>query len=179
MNQHKCPYVTTNDVCANCLTEPNAEFGTENPSQIIEAVHSRFVVTGEYIRENSGAEFYLGENQNDLKSKFVSLIRELRMSGLTAVLRRMDTGYSLVVARKPIQIKRQSKTPLVLLIVTLATILGDGLFKAYNYKDPLTQHLATANAIWIAVMYTAAIFGYIMRYRLPKHRITHVDLQIF
>lgn len=143
------------------LTEPNAEFGRQEPGQIIDAVHRRFLVTGEYIRADSGAEFSLDRDQSDVKSKFVSLVRELKMIGFSAVLRRSDQGYSLVVARKPPQIVRRSKTPLILLIATLATILGDGLIKAFSYSDPLTPHVGEFDAVAIAALYTAAIFGII------------------
>lgn len=143
------------------MTEPNAEFGRQEDSQIIDSVHRRFAVTGEYIRENSGVEFHLDRAQEDLKSKFVSLTQELRMIGFTAVLRRSETGFLLIVGRKPIQVVRRSKTPLILLIVTLATILADGLIKAFTFPNTLGSHIGPLNAIAIAGMYTAAIFGII------------------
>lgn len=83
------------------------------------------------------------------------------MIGFTAVLRRSETGFLLIVGRKPIQVVRRSKTPLILLIVTLATILADGLIKAFTFPNTLGSHIGPLNAIAIAGMYTAAIFGII------------------
>ncbi len=143
------------------MTEPSAEFGRQEPNQIIQAVHGRFLITGEYVREDSGVEFYLDPSQQDLKSKFVSLIQELKVIGFAGVLRRSENGYLLIVSRKPQQNVRRSKKPLILLAATLATILADGLIKAFTSPDPLNPHIGTLNAIAIAAIYTAAIFGII------------------
>ena len=118
-------------------------------------------MTSEYLREDSAIEFNLDANQQNIKSKFLSLVEELRNSGNTALLRRSDQGYFLVVVRKPIPSKQKSKTPLILLVVTLAAILADGFIRAYFYSDPSTPHLGTSEEIIVASIYTLCLFGII------------------
>ncbi|MHB1867929.1 MAG: site-2 protease family protein [Nitrososphaerales archaeon] len=133
----------------------------ESTQQIIDAVHARFLVANEYLREDAAIEFNLDANQRDTKSKFLSLIEELRKSGYTAMLRRSDKGYFLVVARKPPQSKQKSKTPLILLVATLGAILADGFIRAHSYSDPLTPHLNASEEIVVACIYTLSLFGII------------------
>ncbi|MGA2875707.1 MAG: hypothetical protein ABSE82_09235 [Nitrososphaerales archaeon] len=120
--------------------EPRSQ---ESTQRIFDSVRQRFLVTGEYLRENASIEFNLDINQHDMKSNFLLLIDELRSSGDTAVLRRADHGYLLHVIRKPRYSQRRSKTPLILLIATLAAILADGFIRAHYYSDPLNPHLST------------------------------------
>jgi membrane-associated protease RseP (regulator of RpoE activity) len=136
--------------------EPRSQ---ENTQSIIDSVRHRFLVTNEYLREDGSIEFSLDANQQDLKSNFLSLIDELRSSADTAILRRAERGYFLVVLRKPRYSQRRSKTPLILLIATVAAILADGFIRAYSYSDPATPHLSTAGEITIATLYAVSLFG--------------------
>lgn len=141
------------------LTEPSAEFGRHESSSIIEAVHGRFLVQSEYVREDSGVEFNLDPAQQNLKSKFASLVYELRQIGFTSIVRRSENGYILLVKRKPPSPVRSNKIPLILLIVTIATIAVTGLISAFSYHDPFSSHIGTLQAAEIAGMFTAAVFG--------------------
>jgi hypothetical protein len=104
-------------------------------------------VASEYLREDGSIEFHLDSNQRNIKANFVSLVDELRKSGDTAILGRSEQGYILYVIRKPRYSQKRSKTPLILLIATLAAILADGLIRAYTYSDALTPHLSTTERL--------------------------------
>jgi Zn-dependent protease len=134
----------------------------ESTQQVIDEVHQRFLVTNEYLRDGGSIEFHLGPVQEDLKSKFISLVSTLRKSGDTAVLRRTDQGFFLVVARKPASETRKSKTPMILLIATLVTIASTGFIQAaYLYSDPLSPKLGVSSELWEAFLFTVAVFGII------------------
>ena len=94
------------------------------------------------------------------QTSFRSLV-SWKYSGDTAVLRRAEQGYFLVVLRKPCYSKQKSKTPLILLIATLAAILADGFIRVYTYSDPLTPHLSTSEGIAVASLYAISLFGII------------------
>lgn len=137
--------------------EPQSQ---DRNQRIFDAVHQRFQVATEYLREDSAIEFNLAPDQNDLKSKFLSLIGELRAFGDTAVLRHSDKGYLLIVVRKPRYSGKGSNTPLILMIATLGAILADGFIRAYTYPTSLA-HLTTLEEITAAGIYTVSLFGII------------------
>jgi Zn-dependent protease len=138
----------------------------EETERIIDAVHQRFIVSTEYLREDSGIEFHLAANQENLKLKFLSLIELLRKSNDTAALRRTGQGFSLVIGRKPVTERRKSKITMILLVATLVTILSTGLIQAYEYYDPLTPHLGIISIVWEGSLYLLAIFGIIAIHEL-------------
>ncbi|MDG6905734.1 MAG: site-2 protease family protein [Nitrososphaerota archaeon] len=137
--------------------EPQSQ---DRNQRIIDAVHERFQVATEYLREDSAIEFNLNQDQNDLKTKFLSLIGELRTYGDTAVLRKSEKGYLLIVVRKPRHSGKRSNTPLILMIATLVVILVDGFIRAYSYPTSLS-HLTTLEEVTAAGIYTVSLFGII------------------
>lgn len=146
-------------------TEPR---GQGDIQRITDEVHRRFAVANEYLREDGVVEFNLGPDQADTKSNFLSLIEELRKYGDTAALRRTEGGYLLIVFRKPAQSTRKYRTPLILLVATLAAILADGFIRAYFYSDPTTNHLSVAEELTIAAIYAASLLGI-----LGTHELSH------
>jgi Zn-dependent protease len=143
---------------ATTSSSPRSE---EDNRRVVDLVHQRFLVTSQYFREDFGIEFYLDPIQENVKSKFVSLVGELKKIGDSSLLRRLDNGYRLTVIRKPIQVKQRSRLPLILLIATLGTIAGDGFYMSHAYSDPYTSHLSTISEITVSILFTVSLFGII------------------
>ncbi|MGI0090787.1 MAG: site-2 protease family protein [Nitrososphaerales archaeon] len=140
----------------------SASSGQQDTQRIIDAVHQRFAVTGEYLREDGTVEFNIDQNQQETKSSFLSLIDELRRFGFTAALRRVDRGgYLLTVVHKISGPRQKLKRPLILLSATLATILADGFIRAYIYSGSTAPHLGLGEEIMIAVIYGISLLGII------------------
>ncbi|MDG6999413.1 MAG: site-2 protease family protein [Nitrososphaerota archaeon] len=134
--------------------------GQEGVQRIIDAVHQRFSVKEEYLREE-GVEFFLEEGQRETKRNFVSLTDELRKTGDGALLRNTDHGLLLVVFKKPVRKPQRLKMPLILLAATIITIAADGFLRASSYADPLTPRLGLSEEIFVAAVYTIALIGII------------------
>ncbi|MDG6997234.1 MAG: site-2 protease family protein [Nitrososphaerota archaeon] len=132
--------------------------GQEALQRIIDAVHQRFAVREEYIREE-GVEFFLEAGQQGLKSNFLTLVDELRKTGDSAFLRDTDHGLLLVVFKKPTKKAPRVKLPLVLLVATIITIAADGFIRAASYSDPLTPHIGFSEELFVSVVYTIALIG--------------------
>ncbi len=149
------------------MSSASSQFRSQESTQvIIDAVHQRFLVTSEYLREDSSIEFHLAASQDGLKSKFITFIDFLRKTGDTALLRRTDQGYFLVVARKPVSVSGKSKTPMILLIATLVTIVSTGFIQAYTYSDPITPRLSLSSDLWESFLFSVAVFGIIAMHEM-------------
>ena len=144
------------------MTSESSQFRNHSSAQeIIDVVRQRFRVTSEYLREDTSVEFHLDPVQENVKSNFLSLIEILRKSGETAVLRRTVGGYFLVVGRKQLPERRKSKTPIILLIATIVTILITGFVQAYYAPHPLSPPLSASAVAWDGFLFFLAIFGII------------------
>ena len=142
------------------MTSESSQFRNHSSIQeIIDAVRQRFRVISEYLREDSSVEFHLDSVQEDIKSNFLSLIEFLRKSGETAVLRRKDDGFFLVVGIKQVPERRKSKTPVILLLATIVTILITGFVQAYYSPHPLSPPLDVSAVAWDGFLFFLAIFG--------------------
>src|SRR5579884_1538509 len=116
----------------------------EDLQRIIDSVRSRFLTQREFIRDGGAVEFLLNSRENEkTKSKFLSLINELRAHGDSAILRRTDFP------------KAKLGKPLILLAATIGTILADGFIRAYSSSTPVSQ------LIGVAVIYAASLIGII------------------
>jgi membrane-associated protease RseP (regulator of RpoE activity) len=128
----------------------------EDLQRIIDSVRSRFLTQREFIRDGGAVEFLLNSSENEkTKSKFLSLINELRAHGDSAILRRTEEGIVLIVFRKPVFPKAKLGKPLILLAATIGTILADGFIRAYSSSTPVSQ------LIGVAVIYAASLIGII------------------
>ncbi|MDG6922490.1 MAG: hypothetical protein JRN67_04260, partial [Nitrososphaerota archaeon] len=134
--------------------------GQEALQRIIDAVHQRFAVREEYVREE-GVEFFLEGGQQGIKSSFLSLIEELRKTGDSAFIRDTDHGLLLVVFKKPVRKAPRIKLPLILLVATIIAIAADGFLRAASYTDPLTPHLGVSEELFVSVVYAIALIGII------------------
>lgn len=136
-------------------TEASAR-SPEDLQRVIDSVRSRFLTQREFIRDGGAVEFLLDSSENEkTKSKFLSLINELRAHGDSAILRRTDEGIVLIVFRKPVFSKAKLGKPLILLAATIGTILADGFIRAYSSSTPVSQ------LIGVAVIYAASLIGII------------------
>ena len=130
---------------------------------VIDSVRQKFSVSQEFLREDGMLEFHIDQSQSDTKTKFLSLIEELRTTGDSAVLRRKDDGGGLylLVFKKPAPAKNNLKKPLILLAVTILFIAADGFIRVSGYHDPLTAHLAFSEELYAAMIYAAALVAII------------------
>ncbi|MHB8567822.1 MAG: site-2 protease family protein [Nitrososphaerales archaeon] len=126
---------------------------------IIDLVRQRFSVEQEYLGDSM--EFYLSASQKETKSSFISLDSELRKNGDTALLRRTDRGLLLIVLKKPPYPKQRLKTPAILLLATVITVLIDGVIRALSIPNPLSSSVSMSQGLFIAALYTASLIGII------------------
>jgi len=129
--------------------------------RIIDLVRQRFSVEQEYLGERDSLEFFLSENQRETKSAFVSLTTELRSTGDSALLRRTDKGLLLLVFKKPPYPKQRLRTPAILLLATIITVLIDGVYRALSIQNPLSGVVSFSEGTFIALTYTASLVGII------------------
>lgn len=131
--------------------------------QVIGSVRQKFSVAQEFLREDGMLEFHIDRSQPDTKTKFLSLIAELRTTGDSAVLRRKGDGGGLylLVFKKPAPAKNNLKKPLILLAVTILFIAADGFIRVSGYHDPLTTRLTFSGELYVAMIYAAALVAII------------------
>jgi membrane-associated protease RseP (regulator of RpoE activity) len=142
------------------LTTTGSETGTQQDAQeIIDVVRQRFSVSREYLREDGVVEFSLDLNQANIKSSFLALLQQLRKKNNSAVLRRADNGYLLMVFEKPVYHVQRLKTPLFLFLATVAAVIADGFLRAYGYSAPHSPHLSLSNDLTFALIYAVALMG--------------------
>lgn len=114
----------------------------------------------EYIGEGANLEFHLSPVQRETKNAFVSLNRELVAHGDSAVLRRTERGLLLLIFKKPPYPKQRIRTPLILLLATIVTVLVDGVIRSEGFANP-NSSVSFSESINIALIYTASLVGII------------------
>jgi membrane-associated protease RseP (regulator of RpoE activity) len=139
---------------------------TRSPDQIdhvLNAVRSRFQIQREYMGEGGQILEFAIEPKSETKQNFLALIEDLRHTGDTAVLRKTDTGQLLMVFRKQVHGKPSVKKPLILFIVTVLFIFGDGMLRlripSLFFLQPL--NISLVSEFSIASIYTVSLVGII------------------
>ncbi|MHB1909001.1 MAG: site-2 protease family protein [Nitrososphaerales archaeon] len=131
----------------------------EDTQYAIDAVRKHFGVTQEFLGENGQSiEFYLGQDQVDTKTKFLSLASDLKSHGDMAVLRNTDHGLMLFVFKRPKKGKTRLKLPLALLAATIIAVFVDGYIRSSTYilaRESFNQDLI------ISLIYTISLVGII------------------
>jgi membrane-associated protease RseP (regulator of RpoE activity) len=135
-----------------------ATTGFASNEQIIDLVRQRFSVRQEFLREEGVIEFFLEDSQQDIKSGFLSLVRDLAIFGYTAMMRNTDHGILLNVFKKPQIPTPKSRTQLILLAATIFSIVLDGYIRLV-YSGNSTPVLF--ETIGIALIYAVAILAII------------------
>jgi len=96
-----------------------------------------------------------------MKAGFLSLLDELSQYGRTAVLRRTDQGFQLMVVDKPPFGKQRIRIPLILFSATIIAVFLDGFLRLrYNlFSDPLVTNLSIGSEIEFAALYVLSLLG--------------------
>lgn len=119
-------------------------------------VRSGFAVKSVFLRED-GFE-YIVEKSPDIKRNFATLLAGLKARGGVAVLRSSGEDLLLLIRKHIDYPKPKSRTPLILLLATLATIGIDGIFRFLAFEGSITP--------LIIILYTASLFGIIGTHEL-------------
>jgi Zn-dependent protease len=131
------------------------------PQEVIAIVHSLFSVRNEFIREDGAVEFML--DRSDSKRGFLSLLAELRPSGLSAWLRQRadkEEEYILVVFKKPLVRKRRNlKLPAALFVATVVAVVADGFLRPLVTPPVGVPRPSFGDAILFATIYAASLMA--------------------
>lgn len=125
--------------------------GQEGLGEIVELVRSHFKVRDYYVRAEGPIEFEILK-QEKLKESFVKLVGALKPNYI-AFLRGSGDTLNLFVLKAPPPKTFKRRTPLILLIATIATVASDGFIRSANlpgYSTPM-----------MVIFYTLGVLGII------------------
>lgn len=135
-----------------------------------EAVSRRFTVTDVYY-EGGSLTFRVAELE--IKEGFRSLYRELSKSGYIPVSERDELGVKVKVYRFQAREWRRTATPLVLLLITIATTFVDGYLRSLGGADLLRPPYN--DPIFSATLYAAAVMAIIGIHELGHKVSARID----
>ncbi len=136
--------------------ELNGYSGLEVPPEQVEeikALVSRHFTVSDVFYEGGSLTFRVQEVE--IKERFKSLWRELSRSGYVPVSERDEVGVKVRVLRLQTVTWKRTSTPLVLLLITVATTFLDGYLRSLGggdllrppYNDPLFSAAVYAAAV--------------------------------
>ena len=123
-----------------CLIPLNGE--ESDHRDVVETVRQYFPVREYYLSEGGLIEFKV-EMPQETKNNFRQLVKRLRETQRTAILKATDEGGIITVGTRDIKHRFRVTIPMLLFTVVVATVAIDGWFRSLQFgaRDPLNSTL--------------------------------------
>ncbi|MCX8192026.1 MAG: hypothetical protein N3F06_04380, partial [Nitrososphaerales archaeon] len=103
-----------------------------NYDLITSIVREHFQIRESYLREDGSVEFRIIQSK-DMKQNFVNLVNDLKRHGSIAFLTKIDDEIVLMAGKMATTRTFGNRTPMILFILTLLTIVIDGYIRSIGF----------------------------------------------